>query len=104
MPLTLRSLLTAPAAITHAPVKPEELATLLPSSLAAALPASLPPPALAAASALDLFTLWSVVLLGTGMARASGASRLRAFAVVVILFLAYAALFKVAPTGPRPGA
>lgn len=104
VPQALHSLLIAPAAIAHAPVTPAQLDTLLPSSLAAALPASLPPAALAAASALDLFTLWSVVLLGTGMARASGASRLRAFAVVVILFLAYVALFKVAPTGPHPGA
>lgn len=104
VPQAIHSLLTAPAAIAHAPVTPGQLATLLPSSLAAALPGSLPPPVLAAASALDLFTLWSLVLLGTGMARASGASRLRAFAVVVILFLAYVALFKVAPTGPHPGA
>lgn len=104
VPQALHSLLIAPAAIAHAPVTPGQLAELLPSSLAAALPGSLPPPVLAVASALDLFTLWSVVLLGTGMARASGASRLRAFAVVVILFLAYVALFKVAPTGPRPGA
>lgn len=103
VPQAIHSLLSAPAAIAHAPVTPEQLPKLLPSNLAAVLPASLPPPVLAAASALDIFTLWSLVLLGLGMARCSGASRVRSFAVVVILFLASVALLKIAPAGAPSG-
>jgi hypothetical protein len=111
LPNALQALLTAPAAVIHAPVNPTALAKLLPSSVAALLPASLPAPVLAAASSLDLFTLWALYLTGSGMAKASGASRRRAFVVVTLLFVAYVALFKIAPSaapaggpgGPRGG-
>jgi len=110
IPNYLKALLAAPAAIVHAPVAPAQLDKLLPSSLAALLPGSLPPAVLAAASSLDLFTLWALYLTGSGMAKASGASRRRAFTVTLVLFVAYVALFKVAPTasmaggpGPRGG-
>ncbi len=109
LPNALRGLLMAPAAIVHAPVNPMELDKLLPSSVAAFLPPGLPAPAIAAASALDLFSLWSLYLVGTGMAKASDASRRRSFAVVAVLFVAYVALLKIAPSaaaggpGPRGG-
>jgi hypothetical protein len=100
VPQALKALLTVPAALAHAPVRPDQLAQLLPSSLAAVLPASLslPSPALAAASAFDLFTLWSVVLVASGMRKASGASALRTWVVVLVLFAAWIALFKVVPS------
>jgi len=111
LPNALAALLLAPAAVVHAPVSPEQLGKLLPSNLAAFLPASLPAPALAAAGALDLFSIWALYLAGAGMAKASGSSRRRAFAVVIVLFVAYVALFKIAPSaapaggpgGPRGG-
>ena len=101
VPQALKALLTVPAALVHAPVTPEALPRLLPSSLAVLLPASLPAPALAAASALDLFTLWTLVLAGSGMSKASGASRMRTWAVLFVLFAAYVAVFKVVPSAPR---
>ena len=107
VPQALRALLTVPAALVHAPVTPDALPRLLPSSLAALLPAiaSLPAPALAAVGALDLFTLWTLVLAASGMRRATGASRLRTWAVLLVLFAAQVAVFKVAPAagglGPR---
>jgi hypothetical protein len=110
LPLWLKALLTLPAVVLHAPVAPADVERLLPSSLAA-LPLPLPPPAMAALSSLDLFSLWAAYLVGSGMARASGASRRRAFVVTAILFVAYVCLFKVAPAaaaaaggpGPRGG-
>ena len=99
VPAALKALLEVPAAMARAPVAPSQLAELLPSSLAAVLPASLPAPALAAAGAIDLFTLWAVYLVAGGMLQVSGASRLRTFGVIAVLFTAYVALFKVAPAG-----
>jgi hypothetical protein len=102
LPQALRALLTVPAALVHAPVAPAELSRLLPSSLAAVLPGSLPGPVLAAASALDLFTLWTLVLAGAGMRRASGATPVRTGVVMLVLFAAYVALFKVVPSAGGP--
>jgi hypothetical protein len=110
LPAWLKHLLFVPAALAQGPVAPADVAKLLPSSLAAFLPASLPPAALAAAGALDLFTLWALYLTGSGMARAAGTSRRRAFVITVVLFVAYVALFKIVPAagsaggpGPRGG-
>ena len=109
VPQALKALLLVPAVIVRAPVAPADLPRLLPSSLELLLPASfsLPPAAMAAAGALDVFTLWSLVLVGSGMTQASGASRLRTWAVVLVLFVASVALFKIVPSsrafGPRGG-
>lgn len=109
LPVWLGGLLAIPPAIAHAPVRPEDVPRLVPSSLAALLPASAPPPLVAALSSLDLFGLWAVALIAVGMARASGASRTRAAVVTVLLFASYVALLKVVPAalsagaGPGPG-
>lgn len=108
LPVWLGGLLAIPAAIVHAPVPPEDVPRLVPSSLAALLPARAPPPLVAALSSLDLFALWALALIVVGMARASGASRTRALVVTLILFAAYVALLKVVPAalsggGPGPG-
>lgn len=109
MPAFLAPLLAIPAALSHAPLSPEDVPRLLPSSLAALVPAASPPLA-AALSALDVFSLWALALVALGMARASGASRTRAFAVTLVLFVSYVALLKVVPAavmaggpGPRGG-
>lgn len=108
LPLFLARLLTLPAVLVRAPLAAGDLAGLLPSSAAALLPPGASPLALAAASSLDLFALWAVALLVIGMARVSGASRRRAAVVVVILWCAQIAFFKLAPAalmaGPRAGA
>lgn len=109
VPQALKALLLVPAVLLRGPVAPDALTRLLPSSLELWLPASvsLPAAAMAAAGALDVFTLWSLLLVGSGMTRASGASRLRTWAVVLVLFFAYVAVVKVVPSagasGPRGG-
>ncbi len=97
VPLALRSLLSAPAAIAHQPIDPATVSTLLPCNLALLLPPSTPPLALAAAAALDVFTLWALVLAYAGMVKATGASKLRASLVMLVLAAAGIALFAIAP-------
>lgn len=101
VPQALKELLAVPAALVHAPVAPAALPGLLPSSLAALLPGSWSPPALAAAAALDLFTLWSLGLLVAGMREASGASGRRTAVVLGVLFAAYVALFLFIPAAAQ---
>ncbi len=106
LPVWLGGLFAIPAAVARAPLAPEEVPRLLPSSLSA-LASGAAPPLAAALSAVDLFALWAVVLVATGMARAAGASRARAFTVTIVLYAAYVALLKVVPAaafgGPRGG-
>lgn len=110
LPVWLSSLLAIPAAVRRAPIPPDELPLLLPSSLAALAPAGAPPPLVAALSSVNLFALWAVALVAAGMARASGASRRRALTVTIVLYVAYVALLKVVPAaavgdpggGPKP--
>jgi hypothetical protein len=103
LPLWLGGLLAIPAAVAHAPVPAPEVPRLLPSSLAALLPPDAPAPLAAALSAFDLFTAWALVLVVMGMARASGATRTRAAATTLLLFLSCVALFKVVPAAQLGG-
>jgi hypothetical protein len=102
LPVWLAKLLAIPALLARGPVAPDELPRLLPSSLAAALPPSTPAPLLAAAGALDLFSIWALVLVTLGMARVSGASRARSAAVTAVLWLGFVAvqMATAAPRGP----
>lgn len=102
VPIWLAKLLAIPAALARAPVPVEEVPDLFPSSLAAWI-RPVPPPLAAALSSVDLFALWALALVATGMARAAGASRARAFTVTAVLFVAYVALVKVAPAGAMGG-
>lgn len=61
----------------------------IPSSLAAAAPAGASPGLEAVLASLDLFSLWSLALLGLGFSVAAGVSRLTAGAAVVSLWLVY---------------
>lgn len=107
LPLWLAKLLAIPAALARAPIPAEEADRLLPSSLAALLPAGASPALGGALGAVDLFALWAAALVAAGMARATGASRRRAFAVVAVLYLAWIAVARVAlpslaAAGPGP--
>jgi hypothetical protein len=96
VPLWIARALAVPAALAHAPVPRADVPGLLPSSAAALLPAGAPPALLGALGGLDLFALWAAWLLALGMARATGASRTRALAVTLGLYLAWIALARVA--------
>jgi len=106
LPLALGRLLAVPAALARAPIPAAQVDALLPSSAAALLPQSAPPALAGALGAFDLFALWAVVLVATGMARASGASRRRAAIVTAVLYLAWVAVVGVAlpaATAAGPG-
>jgi hypothetical protein len=103
LPLFLSQILIVPAVLLKAPLPAGDLGRLLPSSLAALLPYQASPVALAAAASLDVFSIWALVLLVLGMARVAGATRLRAGAVVTILWLAQVAVFKIAPAAMAAG-
>ena len=97
LPLFLAQLLALPAVLMKAPLGVQELPRLLPSSLAAVLPPGASPVLTALASSFDLFTLWAVVLLVIGMAKVAGSTRLRAAAVVGLLWVTQIAVLKIAP-------
>jgi hypothetical protein len=108
LPIWLARLLAIPAALARAPIPAEQAGSLLPSGPAALLPHGAPPALAGALGALDLFALWAVALIATGMARASGASRRRAAVVTVVLYLAWIAVARIAlpaatAAGPAPG-
>ena len=96
LPLAARDLATVPAVLRHAPVRPADVPGLLPSSLAALFPPGAEGPLVRAASAADLFSLWSVALVELGMAAAAEVPRRRALAVTALLFVAAAAVLRVA--------
>lgn len=111
LPVWLAGVLAVPAALARAPIPADQVGSLLPSSPASLLPPGAPPALAGALGALDLFALWAVALVATGMARASGASRRRAAAVTIVLYLAWVALVRIAlpaaaaaaAAGPGPG-
>jgi hypothetical protein len=108
LPVWLSRLLAVPAALARAPIPAEQVGALLPSSPAGLLPPGAPPALAGALGAIDLFAVWALVLVATGMARASGASRRRAAVVTAVLYLAWVAVARialpaVAAAGPGPG-
>jgi len=104
LPVFLAQLLAVPAVLLKAPLGPEELPRLLPSSLAAFLPAGASPVLSALASSFDLFTVWAVALLVIGMAKVAGSSRLRAGVVVGLLWAAQIGVLKIAPAAAAAAA
>ena len=75
---------------------PEQLGTLLPSSLGLLLPADTTGPLASFLGAVDLFSLWAVWLVAAGMAGVAKVSRRRALITTTVLWLAYVAVFRVA--------
>jgi hypothetical protein len=96
VPGAAESLLTIPALLTRSSVDPEAVPRLLPASLAAVLPAGTTGPLANLLAAVDLFSLWSVVVVAAGMAGVAGVSRRRSLVTVIVLWLSYVAVFKVA--------
>jgi hypothetical protein len=96
VPGSLRALLSIPAVLARTRIAPEALDRLLPSSLGAFLPAGATGPLAALLWSVDLFSLWAVVLVSVGMAGVAQVSRRRSATTVVVLWLSYVAVFKVA--------
>jgi hypothetical protein len=97
LPSAIKQLLTLPALLTRARLlSVQELAGLLPSSLAALAPEKLPLPKLALLGSVDLFALWSVALVAVGMAYVGKVSALRSTVVVAILWASFVLVFRFA--------
>lgn len=99
LPLALRDLASLPALWRARGVTVQEAERLLPSSLAALLPAGAPPRLAAAAGAVDLFALWALALVALGMAEVARVDRRRSAAVVILLWASFVLLQRVAAPG-----
>jgi hypothetical protein len=102
LPLSVGQLLLALVTLRQASVNDRQMATLLPSNLAAVLP-PLGPGMAHLATALDFFSLWSAALLGLGFAAASGMSRPRGVLVGFVLYAMYTGVFVVGLAGMQGG-
>ncbi|MFZ5469983.1 MAG: YIP1 family protein [Myxococcota bacterium] len=98
LPIALYHLVFATAALRQVAVTESQLATLVPSSLAA-MKAAVSPEWKRALGAVDFFSLWSATLLGLGFSAASGMRRSRAVALGFLLYVMYAAVFLVGVPG-----
>ena len=94
LPWAVRSFIEAAALWRQERVLPGDLADLV----AAGIPLGSDNPILARLlSSIDLFSLWSLVLFGFGLAAAAGIGRLKSFVTVTISFLL---LILVSPGAP----
>jgi hypothetical protein len=96
VPGVLAALLAIPAALSRARIPPAELERLLPASAGALLPAGTTGPVASFLWSIDLFSLWAVALVASGMASVAGVSARRAAVTVAVLWLSYVAVLKVA--------
>ena len=102
LPLAVYHLAYAGVAISQFAIVDQQLAGLVPSSLAALV--QQPEPRLARVlGVLDFFNLWSAVLLGLGFGAASRMRRPRALALGLGLYLMYAGVFLVGLPGLTGG-
>lgn len=92
LPVSLGQLLAIPAVLRASELVPRVVPQLLPWNASWFLPLGAGGPALAAASSVSLFSLWSLFLLAVGMAAIAGTSRLRSLATVAALWSGYVAL------------
>lgn len=93
LPWAVRSLVEAGAMWRQARVLPADLGNLV----AAGLPLSSENPIAARLLAPDAFALWSLVLVGFGLAAAAGIGRVKSFATVTVSYLL---LLLVSPGAP----
>jgi hypothetical protein len=96
VPGAVESLLTIPALLTRSSLEPEAVSRLLPASLGVFLPASYTGPLANLLWSVDLFSLWAVFVVGVGMAGVAGVSRRRSLTTVIVLWVSFVAVFKVA--------
>ncbi len=96
LPLYVKTILAVPAILRQEALDPRALDRLLPTSPAAFFPDGATGVHVRLLSALDLFALWSLALVILGMAPLAGVSKARAAAVVLVLWLAWVAISKVA--------
>jgi hypothetical protein len=96
LPGAIEAVLTIPALLMRGTVRVEQLASLLPGSLGAILPAGMTGPLASFLGALDLFSIWSVWIVAAGMAGVAQVSLRRALVTTTVLWLSYVGVFQVA--------
>jgi hypothetical protein len=96
LPGAIEAVLTIPALLVRGTVRVEQLASLLPGSLGAILPAGMTGPLASFLGALDLFSIWSVWIVAAGMAGVAQVSFRRALVTATVLWLSYVGVFQVA--------
>lgn len=99
LPIALGHALAIPAALHGSALRPVDLSRLLPSNAAFFLPAERWGAPLELAASVDLFSLWALALVVLGVAQVGGFPRARALGLVATLWLAYVAVFRLAPLG-----
>lgn len=92
----VKAILGIPAILRQSVIDPMRADRLLPTNLAAFFPAEATGVHVRLLSAFDLFTFWSLALLILGTAHVAQVPRGRAAAVVIVLWLAWVAVSKVA--------
>ena len=96
LPGAIESVLSIPALIVRGTIPVEQLATIFPANLGSLLPAGVQGPLASFLGAVDLFSIWSVWLVAVGMAGVARVSGRRALVTMIVLWLAYVAVFRVA--------
>ena len=99
LPGYVKAILGIPAILRQGTIDPRTAERLLPTNPAAFFPAEATGVHVRLLSALDLFTLWSLALVILGTAHVAQVSKARAATVVVVLWLAWVAISKVALGG-----
>jgi hypothetical protein len=102
MPMALFHILFAICAFRQFSITDAQIPFILPSHLAALFP-KVSPAAFRALSSVDLFGLWTAVLLGLGFSAASGMRPGRAVWVGLSLYVIYACVFVIGLPGLRGG-
>jgi len=99
LPGYVKAILGVPAILRQSTIDPRTAERLLPTNPAAFFPAEATGVHVRLLSALDLFTLWSLALVILGTAHVAQVSKARAATVVIVLWLAWIAISKVALGG-----
>jgi|SRR6516165_1397310 hypothetical protein len=102
LPVALFHVLFAICALRQFSVSDPQYPLILPSSLAAVFP-NTSPPLQGLLSGVDLFNIWSAVLLGLGFSAASGMKRAKAVLLGLGLYAAYVGVFLVGIPGLMAG-
>jgi hypothetical protein len=96
IPGAFADLLSIPAVLLRHSITPDEVATVLPSSLGTMLGPDAAAPLAGLLGSFDLFTLWSVVLVVLGMRTVTGTTLTRSAVTTTVLWLSWVAVFRVA--------